>query len=492
MRFAKKFGVTREVDDDWFDLIVEADTPLYIDPFLVFEDLDPLWAGAHDELIEFFDLVRGFINKAEGNRRSPYWGKAVRLLMFPEPKEFALGLSMGHPEGRGTGEYYAQQMAEALELFRSRAAINLHYVETFRLFCDGMGLDRLSDMFCNVIKRRFIIYTQQIVERHGIPTEIVPVPHARWSKQHGRWYSPDRLALPSSPVFNGAILLAPERFMNDIPRVTPEGFWNWSEINAGAILRFDLNYDLSESLSQAEKRQAALRVAREHPNLAIEYVDQIAAQDHKPYDVQNDPDLLVGWEEEGRRASQAQSPLNQPESPEKFDEWVRSLMERFKHAIEETDLWKVLWNDKYTIHRKEKIVQAVAKSMWVPMCEAANVDLSREVDLGRGSVDFKFSQGWKRRAFTEVKFIETSAFFTGASKQLPQYLKSAKADLGYYLCVGFNDRDMSEERLKIVRGTCEALSKAKGISLQPIYVDARPSTKGSASTLKDDQDKGEA
>jgi len=488
MRFSEKFGVTRAGDDDWFDLIVEADTPLYVDPFLVFDDLDPQWVGAHDDLVEFFDLVRVYINRAEGDRRSPHWKKAINLLMFPEPKEFALGLSMGHPEGSGTAEYYAEQMAEALEIFRTRAATKVHYVETFRLFCEGMGLDRISDMFCNVIKGRFINYTQQVVKRHGIATELVPVPHATWSTAHGRWQPAQRIALPRSPVFDGAVLLAPERFLNDIPRVTSEGFWSWSEVNAGQVLRFDMNYNLSESLSRSQKRKAATEVARKHPDLAVEYVDQIAAQEHRPYDVESDPDLRVGWQEEGRRASEKQEAIGQPASAQEFDSWIVSLVERFKHAVEETDLWKVLWNDGYTKHRIEKIVQAVAQSMWLPLCEAANVDVSREVNLGRGAVDFKFSRGWARRAFIEVKFIESSQFFTGASKQLPQYLKSARADLGYYVCVGFTDHDLSDERLKIVNETCEALSEAKGIALRPIYIDARPSTKQSASNLTDEDE----
>jgi hypothetical protein len=41
-----------------------------------------------------------------------HWVKAQRFLQFPEPKEFALGLSMGHPEGSGIGPDLAREMCE--------------------------------------------------------------------------------------------------------------------------------------------------------------------------------------------------------------------------------------------------------------------------------------------------------------------------------------------------------------------------------------------
>jgi hypothetical protein len=35
--------------------------------------------------------------------------------------------------------------------------------------------------------------------------------------------------------------------------VTPDGFWYWAEQKENETLRFDLNYDLAESLSRREK-----------------------------------------------------------------------------------------------------------------------------------------------------------------------------------------------------------------------------------------------
>ena len=107
MRFTEHFNITRSTEtDDWFDLEVMEDTPLYVDPFLVFEDADPFWSSAHDDLVTFFSLALQFVQLADGDRTSAHWRKALQMLTFPEPKELAFGLSMGHPEGAGTGREF--------------------------------------------------------------------------------------------------------------------------------------------------------------------------------------------------------------------------------------------------------------------------------------------------------------------------------------------------------------------------------------------------
>jgi hypothetical protein len=39
-------------------------------------------------------------------------------------------------------------------------------------------------------------------------------------------------------------------------------------------------------------------------------------------------------------------------------------------------------------------------------------------------VGFKFSAGWHRRTFIEVRLLSSSKLFQGADAQLPQYLAS--------------------------------------------------------------------
>lgn len=483
MRFSDEFSISRNDDDDWFDLECTEDTPLYVDPFLVFDDADPYWSGTHDQLTDFFGLAVRYVARAGGDKNSPAWRKAERMLRFPEPKEFALGLSMGHPEGSGTGRDFARRMAEALDILNSHAIDTVDYVEAFALFCDGMGVDRISDAFCNIVKAKFIDYTSQIVTRHTIPTTDVMVKHASWTKE-GRW-NDRRLALPKSPAVSGGLLLVPERFLKDIPRVTADGFWGWAVATEADVLRDDLNYDLEESLTKQAKTARGHAVARARPDFALRYLETLENEELLPYDVQQDPKLLVGWAEAGRQAAEgASSSVSQPKSQSDFMDWVKDLADEFRTAVEDTDLWKALWNDDLTKHRDEKIVQAIAGAMWVQQCKAADVDISKEPNMGRGPVDFKFSAGWTKRALIEVKFIASTKFFQGVEKQLPQYLKTEQISGGYYLCVGFTDQDFSTARIDKVKDTCRTLSDQKGVTMKPLFVDARHDNKPSASKIK--------
>lgn len=483
MRFSDHFGVSMDDEDDWFDPTLNSDTPLYIDPFLVFEDADPFWSAARHETIEFFALALEFVKLSGGQQTSPHWLKAQRMLKFPEPKEFALGLSMGHPEGSGAGFKYAQKMTEALGILAGHGVTEIQHIQSFSLFCEGLGVDRISDIFCNILKARFIEYTLEVASRHKVNLAEVPVKHTSWSRTTGRWTTASIL-LPSSPAFTGGVLLAPKRFMKDIPLVTPDGFWSWADNEAGPELRDELNYELNVSLTKSAKRAAGFEAARRHPQLALTYVDEVAEESHDPYDVDRDPDLLVRWAEEGVAAANQLTAPAQPNSEADFRAWLDSIVVEFQHSVEERDLWTALWDDKRVKPRKEKIVQAIASAMFGAHCKAAQVEMSREVDMGRGPVDFKFTAGWKKRALVEVKLIKSTKFFTGASKQLPQYLKTEQIEFGLYLCVGYTDADFEPKRLKRVDDTLRALSIEKGVEMKPIYVDARPGNKPSASTIK--------
>jgi len=297
-------------------------------------------------------------------------------------------------------------------------------------------------------------------------------PNASWTGNGCRWQSGKRM-LPSSPVFSGGVILTPQRFLKDIPRVTPDGFWTWAEHNENEMLRFDLNYDLAESLSRREKARLGRELARKAVDLLERYVDD-ATQDVAAYDVDGDPKGLVRWEEAGRAIAQASTAPVAPASQDKFEQWLTALAMTFKTAVEDNGLWRALWNDGSTRHRPENIAQVIARSTWIEHCRASDIDITREADCGRGPVDFKFARGWQVRGLIEVKHISSTQFAHGAETQLPIYLKGEKAPFGIYLCIGYADRDFSEERLDLVREACQAITREGQTRIIPMFVDARP------------------
>jgi hypothetical protein len=473
MRFTEQFNVERPANADWFDLNVEQDTPLYVDPFLVFDDETDQWVGAHDDVVNFFHAALEMLKLAAGQESSAHWRKAESFLQCPEPKEFALGLAMGNPQGSGIGPDLAREICRGLDLFRVwQREVDDRLLGMVSILVPRLGVDRISDMVCNILKSRFISYTQGICDEIGVPVANLRVPHSSWVAANCRWQSTPK-ALPRSPAFNGAVLLTPERFLKDIPRVSPDGFWTWSTINENEALRLDMNYDLAQSLTAKQKAQLGRDLARKAPDMLERYVGE-AIEDPSPYDVDGDPNGLVRWIEAGREIAGATTAPKPPKNQEEFESWLIELATTFKSAVEDEGVWTVLWNDGYRTHRVEKITQATCRHGWLAHCQASNIDITREAETGRGPVDFKFTKGWTMRGLIEVKHIDNYQFFHGASTQLPIYLKGENVSFGIYLCVGYSHKDFEEERLQVVRDTCASIATQGKFKIVPIFVDARP------------------
>ena len=483
MRFSEQFNIARGNDDDWYDLLLNQDTPLYVDPFLVFDDADSRWKDARKDVMDFYEHVLRLVLLSNGNYNSPAWAAANQLIRCPEPNEFALGLSVGDPQGAGVGKITAERIASVLDLVKHADAVELSSIAGFALFVEGMGVDLISDTLCNILKSHFIKYTQDVAARHNLKTESIRVKNCDWDRKRGRWIS-GRVDLPFNPMQNSAVLLVPERFLQDIPILEPNQFWDWAE-NEGEQLRLALNIDLAKDLSKSDKVAAARAAAKHRPELAIRFLKQFnSTHKSEPYDIGTDPKSLVRWYEHGQQLAAQNGPAIEPTRLVDVPTFVHGLALNFKEEVEQRDGWKVLWDAKTKNHQREEVSQALAGAMWRAQCKAAGIDISKEVNMGRGPVDFKFSQGWKSRALLEVKHIGATAFFTGAEKQLPQYLKSDQIDSAVYLAIGFTDAEFAEQRLKRVRETCESLQEQKGISIKPVFVDARPGTKVSASKQK--------
>lgn len=108
-------------------------------------------------------------------------------------------------------------------------------------------------------------------------------------------------------------------------------------------------------------------------------------------------------------------------------EIVNNICINFKSFIENNGGWRICKD------RDEKIVQAVFYCMADSYCQANNLDLSPEVNSGRGQVDFKISYGNSRKVLVEIKLTSNTKLKHGIKTQLPIYLKQEKTNVGIYL-----------------------------------------------------------
>lgn len=468
MRFSERFDVDRGGDDDWFDPLLIEDTRLFVDPFRIWASNEPPgpWEGAHDELLEFFNRVLQLVLRSGGNESSLHWRKAEQLVDFPEPAEFCLGYAQGTTRGSGSGRGLGREMLSAAREAIRSGLREVEHFEELALIKGGVGADRLSDIVCNVLKHRFVAYTQDVCERHNVPCRQVPVRHSSWDRVHLRWDDAGR-RLPVNPFSERAVLLTPRAFLRDLPVVDPAEFWEYAWSNMNEELRTDFNYDVATNVDTDE----IARLARRHPAAVRQYMSELEAGTHDPYDVEGDPRYEVSWWEDGQRiADEAPPPSISPDDD--FPAFVAEVINVFRHSVEDRGDWELLWNG--VRHVAERLVQKLFSSTAYHYCKANDIDLSPESNAGRGPVDFKLARGWTRRSLIEVKLANNAKFWHGIERQLPTYQKAEGVAVGFFVVVQFTDTDRERERRERVTEAADAVSRATDLDVRTMWIDARP------------------
>jgi hypothetical protein len=146
------------------------------------------------------------------------------------------------------------------------------------------------------------------------------------------------------------------------------------------------------------------------------------------------------------------------------------MVDAYRHFVEENGGWRLLWNDNET-HRSEKAAQLLFLGVVKHYCQANDIDVSPEPNIGRGPVDFKLSRGARLRRLLEVKLANNTKFWRGVGKQLPAYLKAEGEVRGYFLVIVFSQEDY--ERVKTIQRKVAQVNREQGTKIRAVIVDAQ-------------------
>jgi hypothetical protein len=468
------FRVERSSSDDWFDPILDADTELFVDPFLIFKETSGLFARAHDRLIRHFD--QAFLLIAEGNLNpsSLSYKKALALLIFKEPRELCLGYTSKGTAGLGSGTGYAESIAAAVTEAIQRGLQHPRHFEELGILNEGIGPDRISDITCTILKSFLVEYSREIAQRHSIPLAGHRIFAATFDDTRLRWEVPE-VQVPTNPFTGGPLLFVPQRFLKDLPVLNAEDWWVHYE---SELLRQDLNYEI---LGHVDK-STIVEAARQNPEAVRRWTLQKEAESASGYDFQADPKGVWKWDKASAMFV-AQNPLKliPAQSPEEFIEAIKHIVDQYRLFVEDQGGWYLLWDEAGAKEKPEHAAQLLFRGVAQSYCRANDISLDSEVNLGRGPVDFKFSTGYARRLHFEVKKLHNGKFWNGLEAQLPSYMKSDEVSDGWFLAIQYNERKISVDRARELPERVRATGHRNQIRLYFSLVDARP--KQSASNL---------
>lgn len=459
------FGASPSAHDDWFDTILDVDTKLFLDPFLVFKESEGRWASAHDQLITHFN--RAFLLIAKGGLKpeSLAYEKALELLVFKEPRELCLGYTREGTSGAGSGRGLARLVARAIVAAIERGLSNPRHFEELGVLQEGIGTDRISDIACTILKPDLISYTQDVAARHGIPLLRHPIYASEFDVARQRFQT-KAVAVPTNPMTSGPLLFVPRRFLSQLPALNDRDWWDHYQTEQ---LRRDLNYEV---MTNVDKRTIVA-----HARANLESVRAWAAKREgsarRPYDFPRDPAGVVQWEPAANAFTEAH-PLVFPGATDQasFIAVVEKVVDQFRLFVEERSGWTLLWNraDEKPEHAAQVLFYGIARNY----CTANGIVVDREPDLGRGPVDFKFSNGYRLRAHLEVKKLHNGKFWNGLDSQLPSYLASDEVDLGWFLAIRYRSGMNWDAREAQLPGRVQAAGQRHGRTLRSAMIDARP------------------
>src|SRR5262249_44898006 len=153
----------------------------------------------------------------------------------------------------------------------------------------------------------------------------------------------------------------------------------------------------------------------------------------EPYPLDIDPRNDVRWYDTAQKVVAELTIIDTPSKKGDFCAFVEKLVDEFAYVVENRGLWRSLWNQDGSKSLNERQAQQLFHAVMYGFCKSHDIDLSPESNAGSGPVDFKFSQGWSRKAVAEVKLARNSKYWSGLKQQVVQYVIAEDVPCGFFI-----------------------------------------------------------
>lgn len=223
MRISQLFNLQKTQHElDFVDIDIDADTPLFLDPYFIAKSDFPIAFEAHLSLRTYFECLLCALRE---NRITD----AEELFNhLGETNEICLGFSQSKPQGKGMGPSDASRIFKSLRESRALQTGIMEDIEDFRIFVDNVDKDKMSDMTANIIKKQLIEYTQAQCALWGIPLTNDTPSGYYWDRNTSSWEN----TYTSMLVVDGRkILLVPKRIVSFSTEYTPQKYMQHFVLN---------------------------------------------------------------------------------------------------------------------------------------------------------------------------------------------------------------------------------------------------------------------
>ncbi len=480
--FTDVFRVSEEALEEHgaFNVSLVVDLPLFIDPFLLFNSRREDYQALHARILDYLRFLRD----SGGVDMTPARGLLKARYCFGEVKENYLGFCASGNSGRGLGLDFARTLHEGLHgLFPREGESPVtrdSHLEKLCLIKPGVGRDTISDFTTNLIKEFLLEYTERFALAHITPElrRRVAVQRVSFSPGTGSW-QPRTFELPWCG--ESYVLLTPKDLLTqDDTWINKEDFYREFDDIPKTIgdeaLRAQIEDYLRQQLpkepTRDDKHRAIARTARQFPVLLDQFIrhkedtgDKAMATSAKK--VRDSFQLYVRQFGSLVEALDQHTPIYR--EPRTTREDTRRAIGYLKDVIENKGGWRFFYHEGKPF-RREQDLQILYRLVW----RDSPHDVSREVNDGRGPVDFKVSHGAADKTLVEMKLACSSSLRRNLENQAEIYQKASDARAAYKVILFFTDLELAR-----VRAVLKDLELENNESV--ILIDARDDNKPSGS-----------
>lgn len=327
------------------------------------------------------------------------------------------------------------------------------HLEKLCLVSKGVGRDMISDFTTNLIKGFLCEYTQAFAKAHidSARLDTFAVDHAAFNYETRSWIS-KRYTLPRHG--KDFVLLCPKDILaKDDTWINKEDLWQVfpeipeaipnqqlrAQINDYFISKLPRESDQKMGPTIRERHEAMRETLLKFPELYDYYIRQKEDTGDQARTLRDEQVLEVQtiFILQARELVEKLENLTEfyAAKPSTLDD-ARQRANFLKDVIENKGGWRAFYHDGKPI-KKEEDLQIFYRLTWF----GTKNDISREVNYGRGPVDFKASFGANDKTLVEMKLASNSKLRQNLEKQLEVYKQASDAQHGVKVILFFSQSE---------------------------------------------------
>lgn len=430
--FSDFFNVDEDIIESYgaVNISLINDMPLFVDPFLLFNSEKSEYQQIHSNIISY--LL--FLQEQAEKYPDPPSGMLTTWYHFSEVKQTWLGFSLEGNSGRGLGHDFAVNIHRGLRTifkdFGKETITRSSHLEKLCLISPLVGRDKISDFTTNFTKKYLLEYTEAFATTYleSDQCQKFSVPRVEFCVDTHTWKSKEY----TLPCHEGDyVLLTPRDILtrNDTFINREDMIGNLQNIAPSMeddALRFALNQYLSDVLprkkkemSRTEKEHAATALIARYPEIIDHYIkykedNEKQATSISKQVVQEVKQLFNCQLQELASLLHTRTDFYATDGNSHDEAYARVMF--LKNVIEDMDGYRIFYINGKPL-RRENDLQIMYRLVWY----ATEFDVNREVNNGRGPVDFKVSKGARDAALVEFKLASNTKLKKNLSNQVEIY-----------------------------------------------------------------------